>query len=764
MQPGPKSIGIVATMSLWLACNSTPPRGAQPRGPANALGQADVQRWLYTNLDSVSRLVQWNAFATAQAHDTAGNLANHCLLAEAIVFHNAPDGLALVDSLGKGPNTLNGGWNTHWSNYYAARYFEAQRHFTETDSLLNLLLSTPRAQLGEDLYLRAKTMELRLSGCSKKYGSTDSLAESLLLEIPSDGHFRLLAELMLASATAHLEGGKPKLAENLLSTAKSQVEKTGDPEMEGRRLLSLAYAQCDQGHYDQCSITAAQSIRCFAQAGDARSPVQCRKLIGFCQWGVLGPVEVLDNWLPALRAADSLGLDREAAILRIQLARFRVDLDSAASIEAGFTFSERFPAAYALVQDAENAARRINDMELLAMAIQAQAAFLNHENRFHESNRLQEEALSTFKAVGNETFVISSMLGIASNEISLRHWERAVHWLDQALEMADRGQFNNLRLLALNRLAHVYRQLDRYDRALDYKEKWWSLKDSLQGLEVVEKVAQAELHQRYAQKLFSDSLANVQRATMERQVAMGSIQRLRWRSFWLAGGVLLLAVGGSTGFILDRRRRRERFAKEAALLETKALRAQMDPHFIGNTLHAVNGYLLTHDPAMASTLLSRFAKWIRTTLESSRKEEVELREDIEAMRTYLALEQTRTSDQFTYSIDVPDKEDLLRAKIPPMLIQPFVENAILHGVLRRKEPGHVCLRVEDREDHLLVTVEDNGVGCTAGPVPTEAKSSVSTAVTRERLRLLGEQTGKPAGVQITALEPGTRVVLEIPLA
>ena len=164
-------------------------------------------------------------------------------------------------------------------------------------------------------------------------------------------------------------------------------------------------------------------------------------------------------------------------------------------------------------------------------------------------------------------------------------------------------------------------------------------------------------------------------------------------------------------------------------------------------------------------MLSRFANWIRRTLESSRQEEIPLRDEIEAMRTYLALEQLRTKEKFAYRIEVPEDDELRRTRIPPMLVQPFLENAIQHGVLPKDGAGEIQLRIVDKGGHLQFVVEDNGVGRSpsVGQADTTTRSSLSTTITRERLRLLGDRTGRPAGVRVIDLAPGTRVEIDVPL-
>ena len=219
--------------------------------------------------------------------------------------------------------------------------------------------------------------------------------------------------------------------------------------------------------------------------------------------------------------------------------------------------------------------------------------------------------------------------------------------------------------------------------------------------------------------------------------------------------------------------RTEHFEKEAARLEIQALRSQMNPHFIFNALNSIQSFVERNDPDRAGIFLSRFARLMRLVLENSRHAEVPLRSDLEALELYLNLEQARTNDRFSYHIHVDPAIDPDLVLVPPLVAQPFVENAIWHGMAGRTDRGHIALHVRLEGDDLRFVVEDDGQGRAAAggrdrspgvDEPALAKkTSLGTAITRARLDLVGRQKGRPAGFTYTDLPQGTRVVLTLPL-
>lgn len=308
--------------------------------------------------------------------------------------------------------------------------------------------------------------------------------------------------------------------------------------------------------------------------------------------------------------------------------------------------------------------------------------------------------------------------------------------------------------------------------AVRYLETFHQLTDSVTTERSARQLTQRELLYTFGKEQLADSLRHnteVLELDHARTVEQLRADRNRNRALGFGAAGVLLVAGLTAFFFTDRKRRRARFEKEAAQLETQALRSQMNPHFIFNALNSINAFVQKNDADSASSFLSRFARLMRLVLENSRQSEVPLKDDLEALDHYLHLERTRSGEKFDYAIRVDediDQEDLF---VPPLVAQPFVENAIWHGMAGKEGKGHITLGLTRRGEELLFTIEDDGVGRqavkqehTEGVVPK--KSSLGTAITQARLDLVSKQKGRPAGYRYVDLPTGTRVELTLPVS
>ena len=204
-----------------------------------------------------------------------------------------------------------------------------------------------------------------------------------------------------------------------------------------------------------------------------------------------------------------------------------------------------------------------------------------------------------------------------------------------------------------------------------------------------------------------------------------------------------------------------------------ALRAQMNPHFLFNSLNSINHFIVKNKPEEAAEYLTKFSRLIRLILTNSKLTAVPLANEIEAVRLYLQLEKIRFNNRFDYSIEVEEGVDVDYFEIPPLLIQPYIENAIWHGLLHKEEKGHLKLLLYVQDPYLFVIVEDNGVGRRKAQ---EQKSKSATKdksmgmqITAERVDLLNQLKQQQATVEIIDMEDqdgnpsGTKVIMRIPI-
>jgi hypothetical protein len=215
------------------------------------------------------------------------------------------------------------------------------------------------------------------------------------------------------------------------------------------------------------------------------------------------------------------------------------------------------------------------------------------------------------------------------------------------------------------------------------------------------------------------------------------------------------------------------FNKQLAQIEMKALKAQMNPHFIFNCMNSINSYILENDKKMASDYLTKFSTLIRLILENSDKQKINLGDELAMLETYMQLEQNRLDNKFDYHIQVDPSIKTTSVEIPSLILQPFIENAIWHGLVHKTERGKINISVRRESSSLICVIDDNGIGRTKAALLQKQQvikhQSMGMKVTEDRLRILNQLNLERPSVLITDLfnehnEPcGTNVEIKFPV-
>ncbi|PHN05144.1 sensor histidine kinase [Flavilitoribacter nigricans] len=252
-----------------------------------------------------------------------------------------------------------------------------------------------------------------------------------------------------------------------------------------------------------------------------------------------------------------------------------------------------------------------------------------------------------------------------------------------------------------------------------------------------------------------------------------------WQQLWFRALVLLLILGGVYSFYQYRLRQvrntervRSAFENKLARVELTALRSQMNPHFIFNCLNSIESYIIRNETVKASEYLNDFSRLIRLILQNSRSNYVSVSDELEALSLYMDMENLRLRERFTYEINVDKDLDPDDIDIPPMLMQPYVENAIWHGLRHKTGSGNITIDLKKVDGFLLCAIEDNGVGRKKSAElrsRRHKKTSMGMNITQERIDIINKAYNIETSVRVIDLvspegDPlGTRVELSIRL-
>lgn len=383
-----------------------------------------------------------------------------------------------------------------------------------------------------------------------------------------------------------------------------------------------------------------------------------------------------------------------------------------------------------------------------------------HQKKTKEALEYLEKALQLSESIGLKSMSAVSLVYLGELYISTKEYVKARDLFLQSKALAEKvGEpaivHNNLGLLA-----RVEEQLQNYKAAYHYQVQFKQVSDSLLNLEKSRQIA--DLNTRYETEKKEQQIQNLKQST--------EIKDLQLRQSTLSLTVLstVLALFILLGIILYLFYRQKQFQlqKKHYEVEQKLLRVQMNPHFIFNALAAIQQYLFEASSQKASFYLAKFSRLMRQVLEHSRHEYITLEEEIAMLDNYLSLQNLRQKQPFEYNISVDDQIDPEAVCIPPMFAQPFVENAIEHGISHLAETGHIQITFALEGEQIILTVQDNGVGIPqAAQINAQSQpnhQSLATQITQERMSVFKQNYKKDVTFRVEHLDQGTRVVFHLP--
>lgn len=385
--------------------------------------------------------------------------------------------------------------------------------------------------------------------------------------------------------------------------------------------------------------------------------------------------------------------------------------------------------------------------------------------KYTEAFKYYEEAKNINLEIGHQASLSYSYLGIADSYMQLKKYDKAKFNLLKSLEISEKLGLLDLQKDAHELLSEIYKQKGQFEKALYNQEQFKRLNDSLFNKKNIEKVTQLEYEHKYKQALDSASIRELQ-LTKTVTATNKDLEKIQRNYLWAIIGVLVISILFG-GIIFYQKYKNIVTKNQNILTEQKLLRSQMTPHFIFNSLSVLQGMILNKEEKNAITYLSKFSKLLRTILENSRHKTVALSEELSAIDDYMTLQNLDVNPPYNYSLTVVTAINVSRFKIPPMLIQPFIENAIEHAFPHTNTDKIIDVILTFENDILVCTITDNGVGITMTHQETQKnKSSLATKITSERLEMLSKDFKVQGSVSVKNRkifgEQGTLVTLVIP--
>ncbi len=410
------------------------------------------------------------------------------------------------------------------------------------------------------------------------------------------------------------------------------------------------------------------------------------------------------------------------------------------------------------------------------------ADFYNTKSRFNEEINMRKSSLQELKKLNAPNVGLKKLeLGdtitsqrinykIANAYISQDKYNEAIPFLEKSIVEADSDDDLIVQKDATRKLSEVYKVKGDFTKALDTYQTYVALVDSL----YVRKEQEISRANRFNREIASAqnrltgleqerklSQSKYELALTEQELVKESNKRQQLVIYSLIFGLLLTLLAA---FFFYRSNQQQKLANN--LLALKSLRSQMNPHFIFNALNSVNNFISKSDERSANRYLSDFSTLMRSVLENSEEDFIPLEKELQQLELYIKLEHSRFEDKFDYLINIEENVQVAKFQIPPMLLQPYIENAIWHGLRYREEKGELLVTIkENSTDSIIITITDNGIGRKkSAEIKTRnqrKQKSKGMGIIQKRVAILNDMYTDKVDIKISDLQSdgtGTKVL------
>jgi Histidine kinase/Tetratricopeptide repeat len=398
------------------------------------------------------------------------------------------------------------------------------------------------------------------------------------------------------------------------------------------------------------------------------------------------------------------------------------------------------------------------------------------KNQYDSALRVFLKPVDSFRRGNDKYDLMRVLLGASRAYLGKGNIKIALSYARETYSIAKNAKAKQFIIEDCQLLSKIYYQNHNYDSAYLFGQNYASLKDSITNRQFLWKLTNYKEHGDFKNKMDQLAILDSENKIKEEKLKQEATQK------WILLACFLIAAFSGIIFYknLSLKRKNEKLesrGKQADLqrhvtdLEMQALRAQMNPHFIFNCLSSINRFILKNETEAASGYLTKFSRLVRTVLTNSKRSFISLKDELEMLRLYLDMEKLRFKDAFDYSITYVNSIDDENVFVPPLLLQPFAENAIWHGLMHKEGPGKLEIELSIDEKVLACTITDDGIGrekaASIKNKSVKQQKSLGLQITKERLALLNDEFASETFFDFDDLvdtegnSAGTRVTLKM---
>lgn len=411
------------------------------------------------------------------------------------------------------------------------------------------------------------------------------------------------------------------------------------------------------------------------------------------------------------------------------------------------------------------------------------ADFYNKNSRYDDEIQLRKQSLSELNKLPKPAIEMKSGViaadtitsqrinyKIANAYVSQDKYDQAIPYLERSIVEANSDDDLIVQKDATRKLSELYEYEGEFTKALKAFKEYGALVDTLYNRKEQEISRAIRFNREISTKQIRISGLEQERelsqskydlAVTGQKLIEESNKRQEWVIYSLIFGLILM---GLATFFFYRSNQQQKLANN--LLALKSLRSQMNPHFIFNALNSVNNYIAKSDERSANRYLSEFSTLMRSVLENSEEDFIPLSKELELLELYVKLEHSRFPDKFDYEINIDEHLDIGAFQIPPMLLQPYIENSIWHGLRYKEEKGFLNINLKQKDKETLeITITDDGIGrkksAALKTMNQKKQKSKGMGNIKKRVAILNDMYKDKVDVHIADLESdgsGTKVV------
>ncbi len=532
-----------------------------------------------------------------------------------------------------------------------------------------------------------------------------------------------------------------------------------------KSVLSKAFNKQAQiyGFFDQIELSVAKNLISLQLAEESNNILllaQLTREIGQSQQLILNLNDAEYYFNRSLECARQIFDERQIALALTNLASVQLGrgIYTSAIINANHSISYL---------------TKLNDFNGLGETYNILGMVYNEQQKYNEAASSFNQALVYYESTSNKEKIAGVYHNVGKVFKAQKKYSNALNYLNRSIEIRKQFGAKNQIYHTYRVIADVYKDINNVGKSLEYMELYLNYLDSNTILQSATKIA--ELSESYKsdqrERLISSQADSIQRQQQERALTATKLENVELRNnfqmYIIVAFLIIIVLAGVIIFYRWNQTQIKQQQKEAEMSQT-LLRTQMNPHFVFNAMSVIQSYIYDNDTVNSSKFLVNFSRLMRLILENSPKKYISISTEIEILQKYLEMQKLRFQDRFEFVINADEALIHDGALIPPMITQPFIENAIEHGQLHTIEGGFIHVNFKKNGEFLFVSIIDNGIGRKKSKEnkKSSAHKSMAMDITSQRIKTLNRNF-KSEGTLIVEdfnkeLETGTKILISLP--